>query len=205
MSSARSAQTLRGLAAAAFSTFVALFSHIAGGGEMPRIIGVTVPLVLSAFICVLLAGRRLSLFRLTLSVLASQFLFHTLFVVGTPYGASPPPLVNAHALHGAPIEWASTLVPLSHGAHSGAGMWLAHGIAALITVVVIHRAEVLFTAISAVKEFVLAQLAPEVLVVDTTLVRNAHTVVRKEPPFLHPLGVYPSTTTLRGPPTPVFH
>lgn len=100
---------------------------------MPGMLGVGVPWLLSFMVCTLLAGIRLSAIRLAISVLASQALFHALFVLGaiTPRGGIAP------HVHG----------PLVLPAGSGAivpedpGMWFAHGIAAVITVVALHRGE----------------------------------------------------------------
>lgn len=115
------------------ATWAALLSHVAAGGQMPGWLGITVPLVLSIAVCTALAGRRLSLIRLALAVAASQVLFHTLFVLGavTPSGA-------AHAHH---------LLPMTDAAASTATMpatplmWAMHGVAALVTVAVLHRGE----------------------------------------------------------------
>lgn len=84
----RHRRTLRGTLAAVFATFVALTSHILGGGSFPTAMGVIVPLALSILVCVLLAGRRLSLPRLTVSVGISQTLFHLLFSLFTPHGSA---------------------------------------------------------------------------------------------------------------------
>lgn len=86
----RHRRALRGTLAAAFATFVALTSHILGGGAFPSAMGVVVPLALSILVCVLLSGRRLSLPRLTFSVGISQTLFHLLFSLFTPTAASGP-------------------------------------------------------------------------------------------------------------------
>jgi hypothetical protein len=91
MSSARSIRTLRGVVAAALSTFVAPLAHIAAGGSMSGVLGIVVPLVFSTLVCVLLAGRRLSILRLSLSVAVSQVMFRTLFV---------PASLSARGRHG---------------------------------------------------------------------------------------------------------
>lgn len=203
MSSARSTRAVRGLVAAVFATFVALFSHIIGGGATPGTLGIAVPLVFSAFVCVLLAGRRLSLFRLTLSVAVSQFLFHTLFMLGTVQGVASSPAMGGHAMHGAPIVLDAAVMPMSHGTNTGSGMWVTHGIAALVTVAVIHWAEKLLAAVAAVKEFVLAQLVPggQVALADVAApVNPARLPVQGRVPLLRPLGMYPATLALRGPP-----
>ena len=84
----RHRRALRGTLAAAFATFVALTSHILGGGSFPTAMGVIVPLALSTLVCVLLAGRQMSLPRLTVSVGISQTLFHLLFSLFTPHGSA---------------------------------------------------------------------------------------------------------------------
>lgn len=115
------------------ATWAALLSHVAAGGQMPGWLGITVPLILSIAVCTALAGRRLSLGRLAPAVAASQVLFHTLFVLGavTPSGAT-------HAHH---------LLPMTDAVASTASMpadplmWVMHGVAALLTVAVLHRGE----------------------------------------------------------------
>lgn len=103
---------------------------------MPGALGIVVPWVFSFMICVLLAGRSLSLIRLGLSVVASQFLFHTLFVLGTitPSGVSAP------HVHGAPLVLPpATGIPEAVAAD--ASMWLGHALAALLTIVALYRGE----------------------------------------------------------------
>jgi len=128
---------LRGFVGASFATFVALASHVWVGGGMPGMLGIAVPWLLSLTVCTLLAGRRLSIVRLSLSVLASQLLFHALFVLGsiTPAGGLTP---HVHGI--APVSFSGepAIVP------EDAGMWIAHGIAAVLTIAALHRGE-LFT------------------------------------------------------------
>ena len=109
---------------------------------MPGALGIFVPWVFSFMICVLLAGRSLSLVRLGLSVAVSQFLFHTLFVLGTitPSGISSP------HVHGAPL-----VLPLTDAVPevvaADASMWVGHGLAALLTVLALYRGERLILAL----------------------------------------------------------
>lgn len=109
---------------------------------MPGALGVLVPWVFSFMICVLLAGRSLSLLRLSLSVAVSQFLFHTLFVLGTvtPSGISAP------HVHGAPL-----MIPEATGVSetvtADASMWLGHALAALLTIAALYRGERLVLAV----------------------------------------------------------
>lgn len=120
--------------------FVALAGHVTAGGAMPGPLGIAVPWVLSFMVCVLLAGRRLSAIRLSLSVAVSQFLFHVLFVLGT---VTPSGVVAPH-VHGGPL-----VLPPSTGLSEGLSdavaadgmMWIGHVIAAAVTIVSLHRGE----------------------------------------------------------------
>ncbi|MFD5214244.1 hypothetical protein [Microbacterium sp. NPDC058345] len=139
---------VRGATAASIATFVALASHVWVSGTMPGPLGVLVPWLLSLMICTLLSGRRLSVLRLSLSVVASQLLFHALFVLGsiTPKGGFTP-----HD-HGAMVlSFDGAAIPLA----GDAGMWGAHACAAVVTIVALHRGErllqALLTAASAVR------------------------------------------------------
>lgn len=131
---------LRGFVGASFATFVALASHVWVGGPMPGLLGIAVPWLLSLTVCILLAGRRLSILRLSLSVLASQLLFHALFVLGsiTPSAGLAP---HVHAL--APLSFSgdAVLVP------EDAGMWIAHGLASALTIAALHRGELIVRAL----------------------------------------------------------
>ncbi|UFS57826.1 hypothetical protein [Subtercola endophyticus] len=86
--SSRAARTLRGLTAAGVAVFVAALSHALGGGEAPGGIGVVLALAFSAVVCVALAGKTLSLVRLSLAVGFSQLAFHLLFSIGAGGGSS---------------------------------------------------------------------------------------------------------------------
>src|SRR5690606_16871403 len=83
MRTARMTRVARGSAAATLATFVALLSHVAAGGAMPGWLGVAAPWMFSILVCVPLAGRRLSVLRVTAAVVVSQALFHVLFVLGS--------------------------------------------------------------------------------------------------------------------------
>ena len=135
MRSTRRPHVIRGLLAASVATFVALASHVWVGGTMPGMLGVVVPWILSVMVCTLLAGRRLSLVRMVASVVLSQLLFHVLFVLGA---ITPQATLGVHE-HGAalvlPMTGAGALVP------EDAGMWVSHALAALVTVVLLHRGE----------------------------------------------------------------
>jgi hypothetical protein len=136
VSPSRKPAVVRGFATSSLAIFVALAGHVSGGGEMPGPLGILVPWLFAFMVSVLLAGRTLSLTRLTLSVAVSQFLFHVLFVLGTvtPSGAA------IRHVHGAPL-----VLPAAEGsavvATADAAMWLGHALAAIVTVAALHRGE----------------------------------------------------------------
>ena len=116
--------------------FTALAGHVSAGGAMPGPLGILVPWMLAFMVCVLLAGRRLSVVRLGLSVAVSQFLFHALFVLGTV----TPSGVSVGHVHGAPLQLPAVSAEAAMSTADGM-MWFGHAIAAAVTVIVLHRGE----------------------------------------------------------------
>lgn len=118
-------QFVRGSLGATMATFAALLGHLLGGAAVPGVLQIAAPWLLSLAICIPLAGRRLSLVRLSVSVIASQLVFHHVFTLGT------------HAAHGA-----------QHAHHGAIGMapldermGFAHLLAATLTVLFLFRGE----------------------------------------------------------------
>lgn len=136
----RGPRLVRAAVAASLATFAALLSHIAGGGAVPGILGIVVPLLLSLAVCVVLAGRRLAPVRLAIAVALSQALFHTLFVLGAPATATATTAAPAHAHHHEVLA----LTPAGAGWEALAGggaMWASHLLAAALTVALLLRGE----------------------------------------------------------------
>ncbi len=145
----RGMRVARGLVAAGIATFVAAFSHVAAGGGAPGSAGLALAVAFSAVTCVLLTRRALSLPLLAISVLMSQFAFHLLFEVGSASGmattASGIGGVAAghtahHGISGAMIASTAGSTASTHP-HDGGWMWVAHAIAALATIALLHRGE----------------------------------------------------------------
>lgn len=146
--SSRTTRVVRGLSAAAIATFVAGLSHVAAGGGAPGQAGALVALAFSALACIALAGRRLSVTRLTIAVLISQFAFHLLFEVGGGDDSGLAVATQQH--HGHSV---TTLIPDAAAGSSGqlaesaahshlAGlMWVSHAVAAVVTIVLLARGE----------------------------------------------------------------
>jgi hypothetical protein len=193
----RSTRALRGLIAATVATFVALMSHVAAGGAMPGWLGVAVPWALAAMVCTVLAGRALSLWRLSIAVVLSQALFHTLFVLGT---VTPGAAISGH-VHGAAA--AAQIGPTTAAASApDLAMWASHLAAAVLTIVVLHRGEAAVRRLLALASEVVDALRLRLDVVDGIRVpalRPARAIAdapRRSPS----LGWYRSTTARRGPP-----
>lgn len=196
-----------------------------GGGGLPSAMGVVVPLALSMLVCVLLAGRRLSLPRLSLSVLASQSLFHLLFSVFTPMSGnqSPANALERHALHHSdPAAMAGMMSGSGHGsmsgmsgsmtasstdasmhAHASPGMLLAHLIAAVLTIAMIYWAEALPTKISNFLRLVIHALLPA-LVLPMPVPTGPKPYLSVTRILPRHLGVLRSPVLTRGPPSEAF-
>ncbi|MEV0893859.1 hypothetical protein [Promicromonospora sp. MEB111] len=201
------ARGVRGVLAASAATLVALASHLAGGGDVPGWLGILVPWVLSLPVCTALVARRLTLPRLSVSVAASQLLFHLLFQLGTPVGtlqavADPH---GAHGGHGDMAPLATSGAPVQTALlHGGPSMWLWHGIAAAVTVVVLHRGELLLRRLRELGSRMAAWLLRAWVVLDRPIsfVAPARSGVPAE--TFRPLHPGPQLSPLlrRGPPAP---
>ena len=170
-----------------------------------------VPLVLSVAVCTVLQGRRLPLSRLVASVFASQALFHALFVLGTPSGvvAASAPAAGTGHVHS--VVLTSTA---AHAHAAGPGMWTAHAVAAVITVIALRRGELAVARLLTIGSLALAGVGTGVRAGAARFgrvlamrpaglprlpsIRGAHTVV-----VAHPITGWSSAHSRRGPPTVV--
>lgn len=147
----RAVRTARGAFGALTASVLAAASHaLAGGAVTPLAVAATALFALP--LCVLLAGRTGSLWRLALAVTGAQFVYHWSFSglgsAAALSGASTA--VNAPvSLHAAHLGMLSPMLP-SLGSGTGAGtatvvadawMWAAHALAALLTIALMHRGE----------------------------------------------------------------
>ncbi|WP_295790536.1 hypothetical protein, partial [uncultured Microbacterium sp.] len=145
----RAQRAVRGAAAAAVATFVATVSHGAVDSALPSAINVAVALCLATPVCVLLAGRTMSWWRLSTAIVLSQALFHGILALDLTGGGD---VTAAH--HGAATMAWDAVTP-AHTAHSP-WMWVAHAFAAVATIVALGRGE---RALQAIARFVVAVLA----------------------------------------------
>lgn len=187
----RQLKALRGFAAGSLAVFVALFAHVAGGGDEPSWLGVLAPWMLAVAVSTILAGRRLSTLRLILSVVASQGLFHVLFGL-----ASPKPIAHHHA-DTAPMTMSYDSVVVSQVS----SMSVAHVVAAIVTIAALLFAERalrgLLVLAQRVGQWVLRAIAAAPVLVDG---HPRPLAVSSETASHHPRLV-PTPRTLRGPPS----
>lgn len=204
---ARRVRALRGGLAATSATFVALMSHLAGGGQLPGLLGIAVPLALSLPLCMAWSGR-LSLPALSASVVASQLFFHVLFLLGTPTGAAHTAGPGTHAGHAGHAGMAATPMPaagqVTDMAHADAAMWVWHAAAAVVTIAVLHRGELMLLRLRALAVRMAAWLLGGRAVVEsagTFVLPTLPGVVAETFRRLHPAPQL-SPLLRRGPPAP---
>lgn len=184
---ARHVRTLRGITAAAVATWIAAVSHTLGGGTAPSALLLLVVTALAAPSAVALAGRRLGLARLTLTVLVTQVLLHVSFA----WTAGLDPSAAAPHAHGAPVALTSDVTVVL----PDVTMTLAHLVAAAATIAVIHRGERVLRAVARGIRAMVSRLIPR-LTVPVRLVpaRPSARPVAPVRPF------FSSVLSRRGPP-----
>lgn len=184
MHKTRGPRVIRGAAAASVATLAALLMHVTAGGAMPHALGLLAAWGVTVVVATALAGRRLSLLRLAITVTLSQLVFHALFVFGAVGAAGLS--TDPHAYHGRfllPALPEGTAVALQ----ADLAMWLSHGVAAVLTIAFIHRGE------HAARR--LLALAGELAAwTQRALARPAVTVAAPQP---RPRGLTPSSAGFR--------
>lgn len=136
----RAERLARGWLVGAFATGVAAVSHTLAGGYRPDPLGLGAALVFAGMLGTLAIGRRPSLPRLVIAVTGAQLGFHVLFsFLGVAPGTS-----TAGSMPGMRMDTVATTPPAMHD-HLGhlvdPGMWAAHAIAAVLTVLFLRRVE----------------------------------------------------------------
>jgi len=142
----RAVRTARGAFGAGAATLIAAASHALAGGAITWFAIVATALV-ALPLCVALAGRVGSLWRLALAIAAAQFLYHWSFagIGAASAGQGGPAPLHAHHLGlGAASALGSTL---SAAPTVDAAMWIGHALAALATIALLHRGERAFLSL----------------------------------------------------------
>ncbi|BBE24646.1 hypothetical protein MN0502_35290 (plasmid) [Arthrobacter sp. MN05-02] len=137
------ARLVRGVLCAVLAVFLAGASHAVAGGTVP-VLAVLLSFPLGALVCVILAGRQLSLPRVALGVGISQAVFHFLFDL---FAAMPSVMTSTMVSAGHRHEGilATPLAPMVAGSASSTGgtdgaMITSHLIAGLVTVALVRCA-----------------------------------------------------------------
>ena len=193
----RWARVARGVVAATVSLFVAASFHIVAGGNTPTLLALTACLVISTFVCVALAGKKLSLLQLIVSVATSQFLFHSVFSTWT---AQPGLVTSANHIHDHLLP---VLIPVTPYLSADSGMWLAHAIAAAWTIAALRHGEAALNSLLAIARLWIGSVfARSVLTLPASTPRPAAALGRVLP--LRELVLLFASLRHRGPPTVGF-
>jgi hypothetical protein len=191
----RWARVARGVVAAVVSLFVAASFHIVAGGNTPTLLALTACLVISTFVCVALAGKKLSLLQLSVSVATSQFLFHGVF---STWAAQPATVTGSGHLHGH-MQMLLVFTPMSPYLSADSGMWLAHAIAAVATIAALRHGEAALNGLLAIARLWIGSVfARSVLTLPASTPRPAAAVERVLP--LRELVLLFASLRHRGPP-----
>jgi hypothetical protein len=155
--STRGTRVIRGLLVAAVALTVAAVSHISGGGQI-EVVGLVLAFAFSSLASIALAGRTVSLARVSIAVVFSQGVFHLLFGIGAGHLAS----IQGHAagmVMGDPSAppFADALEPSRASMTDSGWMWAAHGVAAVLTIVALVKGERTFWTLA---DWVRHSLAP---------------------------------------------
>ncbi|MCU1525687.1 MAG: hypothetical protein JWO18_2581 [Microbacteriaceae bacterium] len=203
--STRWARLTRGLIAALFSTFVAACSHAIAGGSTPSLVGLALCLAFSTVLCTLLAGRTLSLIRLSLSVAVSQFAFHGAFGLLSDAGPASTPLqVMDHHSGGQMIMHIDALSPATHAAMStDVRMWLGHAVAAILTIVAFRFGEVAFWGLLELTRLCVTRLVTSTTQFRPTVRPRTSVVAAERARLPRPVEHLLSALRHRGPPAAV--
>jgi hypothetical protein len=213
----RWARVARGLLASAVAIFVAALFHVAGGGAAPEPVSLALSLAFAVLASIALTARRLSLWRLTVSVGLSQLLFHVLFSIGggtatfsaTTFSATDGAVGMSHLHAGSHLVMSSASTASAH-ADMGSfpttpAMWFSHAAAVLVTVIALRFGERAFwglfeTARMGVARIV-TQLASATVQVALALAPTPAAPGEAEPSRLRDLGLPLARLRHRGPPS----
>lgn len=139
----RATRTVRGVIGASIATVLAAASHSLGGGEISFIAVLTTTIFVLP-LCVALAGRIGSIWRLGVAVTVSQFFYHWIFAgmgagIATALSTSGGSFAASHASHLARLEH---FVPaIAEAGAADLTMWIMHACAAAVTITALGRGE----------------------------------------------------------------
>jgi hypothetical protein len=157
---ARAQRLARGWIVGLVATTVAAVSHSLVGGYRPGILSFGIALVFAGLLGTAVIGRRPSLPRLSIAVGASQLAFHLLFsTLGNGSSPSTPAVGGMSGMSAMDATSPTALVGSDHDHLADPSMWIAHALAAVLTIAFLRHAELavwgmLTRALSRVTAFV---------------------------------------------------
>lgn len=135
----RQQRVLRGAVAAAVATLLAATSHTIAGGPAPAPLLIGLMMALLTPVAGALVGPRPRLARLAAAVTVSQVAFHGAFqLLGSPTGIRMSPTAAHAHVHGV-VDPA--MLQATAAAPESTGMYVAHAIAAALTIALLWRGE----------------------------------------------------------------
>lgn len=138
---ARAQRLARGWLVGLVATTVAAVSHSLAGGYRPGVLSFGVALIFAGMLGTAVIGTKPSLPRLAVAVGGAQLAFHLLFsLLGTGSGSLVPGSEPANMTDmTAPVVVSPIMAGHDHLADPG--MWAAHAVAAVLTILFLRHAE----------------------------------------------------------------
>ncbi|WP_417540712.1 hypothetical protein [Microbacterium maritypicum] len=134
---ARQLRLVRAAAVSSVATLLAALSHTLGGGAAPHALLILAIATLVTPLSAVLVGVRQSRGRVALAVFLAQGAFHVLFqLLGAPTGTTP--IAGGAHSHHLDVALLGSTAP---AAAPGALMLFAHVVAAVLTTILVWRAE----------------------------------------------------------------
>ncbi len=140
---ARAQRLARGWIVGLVATTAAGVSHSLAGGYQPGVLSFGTALIFAGMLGTLVIGRRPSLPRLIVAIGVSQLAFHLLFSLlgagssGSAAGSGMPGMTDMDAA----ARPSPALAASGHDHLADPGMWIAHAIAAALTILFLRHAE----------------------------------------------------------------
>lgn len=194
------ARLARGISCAALATFLAGASHAVAGGVVPTS-AILLALPLGSLVCVMLAGRQLSLLRVFMGVSVSQVIFHFLFT----FFALMPANSSSRAVHQHEGVLTASLPPMTPATDGLIGamdvsMISSHLVAGVVTVALVRRGEQLWWSLIGIINAVVTHIVR--LVRPCPVADERYRSANEHAPFgLYELLQGDTRLKLRGPPT----
>ena len=173
----RQVRAVRAIVASTTATLVALASHLAAGGAPPPLLLIVTVCALSWLPGMLLIGRRPSLIGQGATVLLAEAALHAVFALAAgPAGAALVPRASA-AMAAMPGMAPPAADPLMSMAVPTGWMWVAHGIAGVLTVLAWNRGEHAFWALVRFGRRVRLAVLPDLHVAEPAPARRSQPAV----------------------------